>query len=211
MTSYADRERAALADLFERLGPDEPTLCEGWDTRRLAAHLVLRERRPDAALGIMVRPLRGYADKVHAEIAARPWTELVTEFRNGPPAWSPANLPGADDYANTVEFFVHSEDARRAQTGWSSRTLDPGLDELLWKRLRATARLLYRRARVGVVLRRADSGEEIRAREGTPTVTVTGPAPELLLHGFGRTRHSRVVIDGDPEAVRIFATTPLNA
>ena len=32
-------ERSELADLMLRLGPDEPTLCEGWTTRDLAAHV----------------------------------------------------------------------------------------------------------------------------------------------------------------------------
>ena len=37
----------ALCDLFEEVGPDAPTLCGDWTTRDLAAHLVMRERRPD--------------------------------------------------------------------------------------------------------------------------------------------------------------------
>src|SRR5882762_622635 len=36
-------ERRELCDLFLELGPDAPTLCEGWTTLDLAAHLVLRE------------------------------------------------------------------------------------------------------------------------------------------------------------------------
>nr|BFE88977.1 hypothetical protein GCM10020093_115780 [Planobispora longispora] len=54
--TYARAERAALSDLFARLGPDAPTLCEGWTTFDLAAHLVLRERRLDAAPGIALSP-----------------------------------------------------------------------------------------------------------------------------------------------------------
>ncbi|MHB1139691.1 MAG: maleylpyruvate isomerase N-terminal domain-containing protein, partial [Microthrixaceae bacterium] len=48
--NHARRERAELCELFEIVGPDVATLCEGWTTRDLAAHLVVRERRPDAAL-----------------------------------------------------------------------------------------------------------------------------------------------------------------
>ena len=47
-SSLADRERADLADLLGTLGPDAPTRCEGWTTAHLAAHLVVRDRRPDA-------------------------------------------------------------------------------------------------------------------------------------------------------------------
>ena len=46
MTRYAFAERLALADLMAEVGPDAPTLCGGWTTRDLAAHLLLRERRP---------------------------------------------------------------------------------------------------------------------------------------------------------------------
>lgn len=34
-------------------GPDAPTLGAGWKTRDLAAHLVVRESRPDAAAGVI--------------------------------------------------------------------------------------------------------------------------------------------------------------
>jgi uncharacterized protein (TIGR03083 family) len=46
--TLARAERAALCDLFDEVGPDAPTLCAGWTTRDLAAHLVIRERRADA-------------------------------------------------------------------------------------------------------------------------------------------------------------------
>ena len=50
--SYSREERRALCALLDETGPDAPTLCEGWTTGDLAAHLVLRERRPDAAAGV---------------------------------------------------------------------------------------------------------------------------------------------------------------
>ena len=87
----AQLERAALSDLFVEVGPDAPTLCDGWSTRDLAAHLVMRERRPDGALGIVVSKAAGHADKVQAQIAAQPWDELVDQVRNGPPRWSPTS------------------------------------------------------------------------------------------------------------------------
>jgi uncharacterized protein (TIGR03083 family) len=44
VSDYAKRERVLFADLLARVGPDEPTLCAGWTTRDLAAHIVVRER-----------------------------------------------------------------------------------------------------------------------------------------------------------------------
>jgi uncharacterized protein (TIGR03083 family) len=54
--SYSRDERLALCTLLDKTGPDAPTLCEGWNTGDLAAHLVLRERRPDAAAGVIGSP-----------------------------------------------------------------------------------------------------------------------------------------------------------
>src|SRR5205823_1816728 len=40
------RERREMCDLMLELGPEAPTLCEGWTAFDLAAHLVVRERNP---------------------------------------------------------------------------------------------------------------------------------------------------------------------
>src|SRR3954466_12386279 len=40
MSTHAKRERLLLADLLEAVGPEAPTLCEGWNSRDLAAHVV---------------------------------------------------------------------------------------------------------------------------------------------------------------------------
>src|SRR4051812_32989801 len=71
MTAFAPVERAALADLMAALGPDAPTLCTGWTTRDLAAHLIVRATRPDAAAGIMLAGLAGYTKRVQDRVAGR--------------------------------------------------------------------------------------------------------------------------------------------
>ena len=208
MTAYAAAERAALCDLLQELGPDAPTLDEGWLTRDLTAHLVMRDRRPDASIGILVRPLAGHTVRVQRSFAARPWDELLGLLRSGPPAWSPVRLPGADELANLVEYVVHREDVVRAQPGWSPRVVEPGLDDALWRRLPGLAHMLYRRSSVGVDLRR-ETGQTARVRAGDPRVTVVGRPLELLLHAFGRTSVADVSVEGDPETVRRFSATPL--
>src|SRR6187397_374577 len=107
MTSPARRERSALCDTFERVGPDAPTLCSPWLTRDLAAHLVLREHRPDAAAGMAVPALADHLKRVQDGYAAWDWPRLVDQVRSGPPAWSPAALARVDEAVNTAEFFVH--------------------------------------------------------------------------------------------------------
>lgn len=178
-------ERRALAELMDRLGPDAPTLCAGWTTRDLAAHLVLREGRADAAAGILVPPLARYTARVQRETVQRPWAELVEQIRSGPPWWSLLRLPALGEKLNGLEFFVHHEDVRRARPGWEPRPADPQRARALWEALSWLARLCYRKSPVGVVLRRPDGGR-CAARRGSGTVTVVGPPEELVLHAYGR-------------------------
>lgn len=199
--SYARDERLALCALLADLGPDQPTLCEGWQTADLAAHLVLRERRPDASVGILGGPLARYTRLVQSRIARHtPYSELIKLIRTGPPRFSPMGIPGADERINVVEFFVHHEDVRRAQPAFEPREIEPELSDVFWRRL-GVARLLLRKAPVGVELvREGDrpSGGRVRitAKARTPVVTVIGTPAELTLWAMGRTAAARVRLDG---------------
>lgn len=195
----AAEERRALCDLFDEVCPDAPTLCGGWTTRDLAAHLVVRERRPDAAAGILLPALRGYTASVQDTVAQRPWPELVELVRGGPPFWSPLRMPLFVDAVNTVEFFVHHEDVRRAAPGWEPRPPDARRDGALWHTVQTVGRLSYRGSPVMIVLRRP-GGAEQTVRRGTGTVTITGEPGELLLHAYGRDE-ARVELDGVPDDV----------
>ncbi|MFC6086678.1 TIGR03085 family metal-binding protein [Sphaerisporangium aureirubrum] len=200
--TYAGAERAALSDLLDDLGPDAPTLCEGWTTADLAAHIVLREHRPDAAGGIVIKPLAGYTRSVQDKIKkGRAWPALVGSVRQGPPRWSPYRLPVLESLVNHLELFVHHEDVRRAQPGWEPRELPAGQEEDIWKRVSGGARLMLRRSPVGIVLRHTD-GRTAGAVSGTgPRVTVTGDPAELLMFAFGRQDHARVAYEGDETSI----------
>ncbi|MBJ7907257.1 TIGR03085 family metal-binding protein [Streptomyces sp. NPDC003656] len=200
MSTFAKRERLLLADLLETAGPEAPTLCEGWTTRELAAHVVVRERRPDAVAGQFVKQLAPRLDRVMEEYSAKPYSELIQLIRTGPPKLSPFSVKQVDEASNTVEFFVHAEDVRRAQSDWSPRELDPVFQDTLWSRLERTARLAGRKAPTGLVLRRPD-GQTVVAHKGAPVVTVTGEPAELLMFVFGRQDAAKVVLDGDPDAI----------
>ncbi|MFD9816388.1 TIGR03085 family metal-binding protein [Streptomyces sp. NPDC059080] len=200
MSTHAKRERLLFADLLESVGPDAPTLCEGWRTRDLAAHVVVRERRADAAGGLLFKPLAARLERVQEEFAAKPYEELLGLIRSGPPRMSPFALKQLDEASNTVEFYVHTEDVRRAQPDWSARELDPVFADALWSRLEKMAKLLGRKSPVGLVLRRPD-GRTAVAHRGAPVVTVVGEPGELTLFSFGRQQAADVELAGDPEAV----------
>src|ERR1700722_17051024 len=130
--SLAQQERNTLCDLFVERGSDAPTLCEGWLTADLAAHLVVRERRPDSGPGLVWPPLAGYTEKVRCSVRDRtPWEKLVEKVRQGPPLL----LRPFDGPMNTVEFFIHVEDVRRAQEAWEPRPISPELADALWARV----------------------------------------------------------------------------
>ncbi|MFF5568603.1 TIGR03085 family metal-binding protein [Streptomyces sp. NPDC012623] len=200
MSTHAKRERLLLADLLEAVGPDAPTLCDGWLARDLAAHVVLRERRPDAAGGTLLPALRGRLERVQAEFVAKPYEELIQLIRTGPPKMSPFGIKQLDEAANTVEFYIHAEDVRRARPGWTPRELDRVFSDTLWARLEKGGRMMGRKSPVGLVLRRPD-GQTTVAHRGTPVVTVTGEPAELLLFAFGRQAVADVRLEGDEAAI----------
>ena len=202
----AQAERSALCDLFIEVGPDAPTLCGDWTTRDLAAHLVMRERRPDGAIGIVIPKVAGYAEKVQAGIAVRDWVELVERVRSGPPIWSPTRLSSIDKLANTVEFFVHHEDVRRAVEGWEPRELDQELTDALSGVLAKFGKRLVKSSPVGVVLEPSDGAAAIVAKDAEPSVTVRGDIAELVLFAFGRQAHSTVTPFGDDASIEAVMT-----
>jgi uncharacterized protein (TIGR03085 family) len=182
-------ERAALSDTFARVGPARPTLCEGWRTRDLLQHLVVRDACPLRFL----LPGRAAAE---AQVRDADWADLIERFRGGPPPYSPFRLPGVDGVANLEEFFVHHEDVRRAGDGWVRRELPAEIEDVIWRRVRTPlARLAVRRTDVGVHIQRPN-GDHATLRAARPGVVVTGPPSELLFFLFGRQRAADVELRG---------------
>jgi uncharacterized protein (TIGR03085 family) len=207
VTRLAQAERHALADLLLDIGPDQPTLCEGWTTRDLAAHVVTRERRPDASAGLVFPPLRGRLERVRRETATRPYAELVAMVRLAP-WWSPVSNPLVEPFTNTVEFFIHHEDVRRGQPDWQPRSLTHQQEAALWTPVRTMARFALRRFPATVVLRAPGHGERT-VGAGGDRVGLTGPPGELALFVSGRQRAARVDLDGPEETVARLRTAKL--
>lgn len=185
----ATSERQLLADRLMSAGPDAPTLCDGWRARDLVAHLVIREYRPDAAVGILFPPLAGRTEKVQRHAASLPYEQLVEKFRQGPPNWNPMRL--ADKQINATETFIHHEDLRRAgENPEGPRDLPQSQRDELWRAVGIMGRLILRRSNVHVSLRRTDATEgQPVLRLGGDTdreVELSGDAGELLLWVLGR-------------------------
>src|SRR3712207_147610 len=177
--SLPERDRAALADLLAKVGPDAPTCCEGWTTAHLAAHLVVRDSRPDASPGFGLErfwpagPLTRWSHRLEDRLrAGTPYGQLVDRVRSGPPAWSPVRLPALERAVDSSEFAIHHEDVRRAQPGWQPRALPPADQDRLWSAVKAFSRA----ARRPLLLRRSDAAgveQRVGSEEAPPLIRET--------------------------------------
>ncbi len=190
-----------MCDLFDRVGPDHPTLCEGWATYDLAAHLWVRESDPMAGPGLMISAFNETTERRMTQAKQR-WSypDLVDKVRNGPPTLSIFSMPVIGKGMNAVEYFVHHEDVRRAAADWQPRDLSAADQDELWKRVKLPARGLVHNASDGVVLSRPD-GTAATVKKGDPAVTVTGEPAELTMWAFRRDSDPRVTFTGDPGAI----------
>jgi uncharacterized protein (TIGR03085 family) len=200
--SLAQEERTTICDLLVELGPDAPTLCEGWSTADLAAHLVVRERRPDSGPGLVWPPLAGYTDNVRRAVRDRTsWDELVGTVRRGPPLV----LRPFDGPMNTVEFFIHVEDVRRAQVGWEPRPIPPELADALWARVGPGG--MAKNVPATIVITSPGRAEK---ESGTgPRLILAGDPGELTMFGSGRQGAARVEISGDDALAAQLRAAPL--
>jgi uncharacterized protein (TIGR03085 family) len=201
--SIAQTERRSLCDLLEEKGPLAPTLCEGWTTSDLAAHLYVREAKAVASSGILIPQFAAMTqramDKAKGELG---YGGLIAKVRGGPPY--PMKL--LDNQVNSIEYFVHHEDVRRAEAGASARE-DGALDRLLWSRVKTGARIMARKFRAGGLELVAPACGRVTARSGSPTLTVTGGPQELMLMCFGRQKAAVVELDGAEELKTAFYAT----
>ncbi|WJY68267.1 hypothetical protein CAURIS_06860 [Corynebacterium auris] len=188
--SFAATERDRLAQLLIDVGPDAPTLCEGWNTRDLAAHLYIRENRFPAALGIFLSPLSGTLEKETARQKERDYVELVREWAAGPPAL----LRPVDKRFNTAEHFIHHEDVRRGDGQAGPRQFGQGVEKQLLGAAAAMGRMTLRGAAAPVILTpptlppETVGGARGVARRGDDVVRVFGEPGELLMWMSGRAR-----------------------
>jgi len=196
--TVAQRERAALVATFREVLPDAPTLCAGWDVRDLTAHLVVRERRLDAAPGIVISVFADYTERVQEQMAASTdWDVLLGQVASGPPLFSPFKL--LDAIANVAEMFIHHEDVRRARPDWEPRPLDEQTVEALRRQVALMSRMTLRKAPAKVILR-TSQGDTVATAGRGQEITVTGDPGELLMFAAGRDE-ARVVFDGTPDLI----------
>ena len=197
--TYTRRERRALAETALRVGPDAPTLCGEWDTKDLVCHLLVRESSLLGAPGIAVSALSGLTDKEMARLKKQPFEKLVDRLRTNKLTFFA--LPPVDAMVNTLEFFVHHEDIRRARPGWRRRSLSEASLDTLWQALKSGGAPLVRPAGVPVVVRRTDTGETATLMPGRNPVELSGPVTEIVFYLFGRDQVRDLTFTGPEDKV----------
>lgn len=187
------------------VGPDAPTLCEGWTAKDLAAHVYVRERRPDASLGVLpLGPLSAYTERVMASVlAAQGYDGILRRLREVAPILRVTRL---DEAINTVEFFIHTEDVRRPNH-LPSREMPEEFERRIAKRLAQQGRLSFRRVKARVRLV-PTVGEPVEFGSG-PLVEVHGRPSELLLLAFNRKADAKVELSGDPAGIEALQSARL--
>ncbi|WP_311389841.1 TIGR03085 family metal-binding protein [Corynebacterium haemomassiliense] len=203
--SFAQKERERLAQLLLKVGPDAPTLNEGWTTRDLAVHLLIRESKPAAAPGIFVDALSGVTEKETAKQMARPYEDVVREWAAGPPVW----LKPLNSAMNTSEHFIHHEDVRRGGGVVEPREFSQVINEELFALAKRFGKLTLRGAPVPVILTPpttppATIGDKAGVAErGDNVLRVSGDPGELLLWVSGRDA-AKVELTGSVDAFEGF-------
>jgi uncharacterized protein (TIGR03085 family) len=205
MEPMSRTERAALCNAALEAGERAPTLCGQWTVKDLVIHLLVRERDPLGAPGILVPQLERLTDRAARRLADQDFSSLVERVRQGPPRWSPMALPPLDRALNTLEYFVHHEDIRRAGHDWEPRELTDREQRALWKAVSVAGKGLVRPTGVPVEIRwpREDEERSSVLGRGEDPVVVSGAPSELTLFLFGRTEHAPLEFSGPSDRVQL--------
>jgi len=197
--NLASTERQRLCDLALEVGAEAPTLCGDWTVQDLVAHLLVRERNPIAASGIWFRPLGGVTEWAMRRTARSPLESLVARLRS--PGLSPVAIPVVDRAFNSLEYYIHHEDIRRARRSWLPRELTSYEQGQIWAAIKVAGRGLVRHSEVPVTIRRSDKEASAVLKGGADPVVVTGLPGELALFLYGRAQHRGLTFDGPKDAV----------
>jgi len=204
--SWVKQEQDSLVETFRTTDPDAPTLCDGWNVRRLLAHLMQREHDPVARIvDSIARKPPGQEpglNKLTSQASTREgYDALIDRFSQGAPRWSP--MSWAADKFNLIEYLIHHEDIRRAGAKPAEpRDLPEAEQDAVWQQLGFLAKLGLRKSPVGVGLA-TPKGKGRVAKTGDG-VTLTGQPVELALWLSGRHGPAQVAVTGSREAIDAF-------
>jgi uncharacterized protein (TIGR03083 family) len=110
-----DGQRQRVADLLDSLPDgewDQPSLCQGWTVRDVAAHLTLQQVGWGVGLGMMIRYRgrvdRGIRESARDRAAALPTRRLIAEIRGM--IGSRRHNAGVTHRETLIDILVHGQD-----------------------------------------------------------------------------------------------------
>jgi uncharacterized protein (TIGR03085 family) len=106
---------------------------------------------------------------------------------------------------NTVEFFIHVEDLRRAQDGYEPRAISPEMEDALWARVGPGG--MAKKVAATVVI--TSPGRADKQSGSGPVLTVAGDPGELTMFGAGRQQAAKIEISGDAALAAQLRVAPL--
>jgi uncharacterized protein (TIGR03083 family) len=195
-------EFVALADLLEAAGPrvwDEPSLCEGWRTREVVAHVTMPVRYSGPAFMAELEAASGDFTRLSNTVAARdgalPTERLLAGLRSGVlHSWQP---PGGGPDGALTHCVVHCLDVIEA-VPLSRRVPDDRIGRVLSLVADTSAPSLFGSDLSGVTLRADDL--DWSSGEGA---LVEGSAQALVLVACGRLLPAgRLRGEGAPRFIR---------
>lgn len=200
--SLVKRLRASLCDTFDEVGALAPTNCEGWLAQDLAAHLWLRERRPDALPGIGWPRFSAYTSRVQVEALHRHgFSRLVSDLRRAasPTGMGPLAL---------AEFLIHGIDV--ARPNGIEHELSAGDEARIWPYTDMFCRRIVSRFGGRAVIH-PTTGRPLALGRGDRPVLISGAPSEILYFVSGRLDHAHVELVAEPESLARFrgAVKPL--
>ena len=149
-----DGQRRALVHLLEDLSGQEwrqPSLCEGWTVRQVAAHLALQNTSwsmmPRAVLDLARHGgMNGALHAMACRHAQLPVEVIVGEIRDRIGVWRP--LPTVTFREAAIDYLVHGQDI--AVPLGRSLEMPPGLAVLAADRVWSCSRMFHARKKLAV-------------------------------------------------------------
>jgi uncharacterized protein (TIGR03083 family) len=192
-----DDQRRALVHLLEDLSGEEwrqPSLCEGWTVRQVAAHLALQNTTWPAmprAVPDLVRHggMNGAIHAMACRHAELPVEVLVGEIRDRIGVWRP--LPTVTFRETAIDYLVHGQDI--AVPLGRTLPMPPGLAVVAADRVWSRSRMFHARTKLagyrlvaGDAPWAAGQGQEVSGPIGALLLLLTGrPAALPQLSGPG--------------------------
>jgi uncharacterized protein (TIGR03083 family) len=192
-----DDQRRTLVQLLEDLSEEEwrqPSLCEGWTVRQVAAHLALQNTTwsvmPRAVLDLIRHGgMNGAIYAMACRHAELPAEVLIGEIRDRIGVWRP--VPTVTFRETAIDYLVHGQDI--AVPLGRTLPMPPGLAVLAADRVWSSPRMFHARKKLAGYRLAADDapwaagqGHEISGPIGALLLLLTGrPAALPQLSGPG--------------------------